>query len=46
MAEPEVGSAAPDFYLSSTRKEKISLEDYRGEKNILLAFFPLDFTPG
>ena len=46
MKELEIGTNAPDFHLSSTRKKKISLEDYKGKKNVLLAFFPLDFTPG
>ncbi|MBU9721548.1 redoxin domain-containing protein [Bacillus alkalicola] len=41
-----VGSKAPEFKLSSTIKEKISLSDYRGKKNVLVAFYPLDFTPG
>ncbi|RIW30737.1 hypothetical protein D3H55_16565 [Bacillus salacetis] len=42
----ELGDKAPDFHLSSTRKEKISLSDYKGRKNVLLAFYPLNFTPG
>ncbi|SER80696.1 peroxiredoxin (alkyl hydroperoxide reductase subunit C) [Salipaludibacillus aurantiacus] len=46
MAELEIGMEAPDFNLSSTRKERISLSDFRGEKNVLVAFHPLDFTPG
>jgi hypothetical protein len=44
---PEVGQQAPDFRLSSTlHKEKVQLSDYRGKKTILLAFYPLAFTPG
>ncbi|GIM47980.1 hypothetical protein DNHGIG_35290 [Collibacillus ludicampi] len=44
---PRVGQIAPDFELSSTQhKEKVKLSDYRGKKNILLAFYPLAFTPG
>jgi len=46
MVALQVGMDAPDFSLSSTKKEKISLSDYKGEKNILLAFYALDFTPG
>lgn len=42
----QVGDTAPDFFLSSTLKEKIALSDYRGKKNVLVAFYPLDFTPG
>lgn len=40
------GDQAPDFTLSSTLNKKISLSDYRGKKNVLIAFFPLNFTPG
>ncbi len=42
----EVGQAAPDFNLSSTTGEKISLSQFKGMKNVLVAFYPLDFTPG
>jgi peroxiredoxin len=42
----QTGSLAPDFSLSSTDKEKISLTDFRGKKNVLVAFYPMDFTPG
>lgn len=42
----EVGQEAPDFNLSSTIGEKIRLLDYRGKKHVLVAFYPLDFTPG
>jgi peroxiredoxin len=42
-----VGSEAPLFELSSTlTKEKLKLVDFRNKKNILIAFYPLDFTPG
>jgi peroxiredoxin len=42
-----VGNAAPLFELSSTlSKDKLKLENYRGKKNVLVAFYPLDFTPG
>ncbi|BCJ88568.1 hypothetical protein skT53_35530 [Effusibacillus dendaii] len=44
---PNVGEPAPEFELSWTRgKQKVRLSDYRGRKMILLAFFPLAFTPG
>jgi peroxiredoxin len=43
---PQVGMPAPDFSLSATTKDKISLSEYRGFKNVLVAFYPLDFTPG
>lgn len=41
-----VGSQAPNFSLNSTQKDKISLAEYAGTKNVLVAFFPLAFTPG
>ena len=42
----KTGDLAPDFSLSATTKEKISLSDYRGKKNIVVAFYGMDFTPG
>jgi peroxiredoxin len=41
-----IGDIAPDFTLTSTIKSKISLSDYIGKKNVVVAFYPLDFTPG
>lgn len=41
----QVGDLAPDFTLPSTVGEKVSLSDYRGKKNVLLMFYPLDFSP-
>jgi peroxiredoxin len=47
----EVGADAPDFELQSSELEnnqpgkKIKLSDYRGKKNVVLAFYPLDFSP-
>jgi peroxiredoxin len=39
------GDAAPDFTLPSTVGDKVTLSDYRGKKNVLLLFYPLDFSP-
>lgn len=42
----KIGDRAPDFSLPATSKEKLSLSDYRGKKNIVVAFYGMDFTPG
>jgi hypothetical protein len=42
---PEVGQVAPDFTLESHEKREIRLSDYRGKTNVVLAFFPLAWTP-
>ena len=42
---PEVGQAAPDFILNSHDGREIILSDYRGWKNVVIAFFPLAWTP-
>lgn len=49
----EVGDEAPDFELPATgdtagkgaQRRKVKLSDYRGKKNVVLAFFPAAFTP-
>jgi peroxiredoxin len=47
----QVGAHAPDFELPSNELEngrpgkKIKLSDYQGKKNVVLAFYPLDFSP-
>lgn len=41
---PVVGGEAPEFTLPSTAGSEVSLVDFRGSKNVLLAFFPLAFT--
>ena len=43
-----VGDMAPDFTLSAVtgkEKHKFTLGDYRGKKNVVLAFYPLDWSP-
>lgn len=40
----ETGDRAPDFHADST-KGTISLSDYLGKKNVVLAFYFADFTP-
>jgi mycoredoxin-dependent peroxiredoxin len=41
----EIGDAAPDFELKSHRGQTVKLSDFRGEKNVLIAFYPLAWTP-
>ena len=38
-----VGANAPSFSLLNTEKQKVSLEDYKGQ-NLVILFFPLAFT--
>ncbi|MEA2494141.1 MAG: mycoredoxin-dependent peroxiredoxin, partial [Thermoleophilaceae bacterium] len=40
----EVGAAAPDFSLHDQDGKKVSLEDLRGKRTVLV-FYPLDFSP-
>ena len=41
----KVGDEAPDFNLPSTTGEKISLNQFRGKKIVLLEFYGADFSP-
>ncbi len=45
MSIISAGSAAPDFELESHQDEKVRLADFKGKKNVMLVFYPLDFTP-
>ena len=38
------GTAAPDFTLFSNKMEAFTLSEHRGQKNVLLLFFPGAFT--
>jgi len=40
-----VGSAAPDFKLDSQFDTEYSLSQFKGNKNVMLVFYPLDWTP-
>jgi peroxiredoxin len=44
---PEVGDTAPDFELPShlEKGKKVKLSDFRGKNNVVLAFYPLAWTP-
>jgi len=43
--EVKVGEEAPDFTLPSHLGTQVKLSDYRGKKNVVLAFYPAAFTP-
>ena len=40
----KVGDRAPDFELTDTEGQKVKLSDFRGKKNVVLAFYVLAFT--
>jgi cytochrome oxidase Cu insertion factor (SCO1/SenC/PrrC family) len=42
----KVGDTAPDFALTDTEGQTVRLSDYRGKKNVVLAFYVLAFTGG
>ena len=45
VSAPKVGEEAPDFTLRSHLDTDVKLSDFRGKKNVVLAFYPLAFTP-
>ena len=40
-----VGQTAPDFTLPNQDKQEVKLSDFKGKKNIVLVFYPLDWSP-
>ena len=42
---PNVGDPAPEFTLKTIGMKDVSLKEHRG-KNVVLLFYPLDWTPG
>jgi peroxiredoxin len=45
---PKTGDFAPDFELPAvigTERQKFRLSDWRGKKNVVLAFYALDWSP-
>lgn len=43
---PKLGNLAPDFSLLNQQGEVVSLKQFRGNKNIVLYFYPKAATPG
>ncbi len=45
----KVGDMAPDFTLPAAKgtsdTDTVSLSDYRGKKNVVIAFYPFAWTP-
>jgi peroxiredoxin len=41
----QVGTQAPGFELGSHQDDRVRLSEYRGKHNVLLAFFPMAWTP-
>ena len=46
MVTLKVGDTAPKFSLSAYPDGTISLDNFIGKKNVILAFYPKDDTPG
>ena len=41
----KAGQPAPDFTLPAVSGKKITLSDYRGQRNVVISFVPAAFTP-
>lgn len=46
MAFPKIGNLAPAFTLADQDGNKVSLRDFRDQKNVVLYFYPRAMTPG
>jgi cytochrome oxidase Cu insertion factor (SCO1/SenC/PrrC family) len=42
----KAGMPAPDFTLTDTSGKPVKLSDFKGKKNVVLAFYVLAFTGG
>src|SRR5947199_10737438 len=40
-----VGEKAPDFTLLNQDKKEVKLSDFAGKKNVVLVWYPLDWSP-
>jgi len=40
-----VGAAAPDFTLKDQGQKEVKLSEFQGKKNVVLIFYPLDWSP-
>jgi peroxiredoxin (alkyl hydroperoxide reductase subunit C) len=41
---PEVGTEAPDFTLKDQNNQEVTLSSFRGERNVLVVFYPFAFS--
>jgi len=39
------GQVAPDFTLQNQDKQEVKLSDFAGKKNVVIVFYPLDWSP-
>ena len=46
LAMPAVGDKAPDFTLADQNGKAVHLAAYRGKAMVIVAFYPMAFTPG
>ncbi len=46
VMRPEPGEAAPRFSAEATSGETVRLSDFRGQRRVILAFYPKAFTGG
>ncbi len=46
MSFPKIGNMAPAFTLPDQDGNKVSLKQFKGEKNVVLYFYPRAMTPG
>jgi peroxiredoxin Q/BCP len=46
MAVPKVGNMAPAFTALNQDGDKVSLKQFKGDKNVALYFYPRAMTPG
>lgn len=42
----KIGDPAPDFTLPDTNNKPVKLSDFKGKKNVVLAFYVFAFTGG
>jgi peroxiredoxin len=40
-----IGAPAPEFTLKDQDQKEVKLSDFRGKKNVVLVFYPLDWSP-